>query len=94
MRVRPFIAFIADEEGNVSELLFEATSRRRVKRDVRAWVERTDWGATIVAIEPAVARGRERRDRRLLRVAGITFTVSGLAIAAMMVIGLSLEGGL
>ncbi|MFO7572411.1 MAG: hypothetical protein R6W48_07410 [Gaiellaceae bacterium] len=94
MRVRPFIAFIADAEGNISEHLFQATTRRRVKRDVRAWVERTDWGATIVAIEPAVVRGREARDRRLLRVAGITFAVSGLTITTMMVIGLSLEGGL
>lgn len=94
MRVKPFIALIADAEGETYEYLFEATTRRRVKRDVREWCERTGWGATIVAIKPAVVHRGEARGHRLLRVAGITFAVSGVTITVAMVIGLSLEGAL
>lgn len=93
MRMKPFIAVIADAEGGTHEYLFQATTRRRVKRDVREWVKRTDWGATIVAIEPAVEHRREARGRRLLRVTG-TFAVSGITITTMMIVGLSLKGAL
>jgi hypothetical protein len=92
MRERPFIALISDADGVTGEYVFTATTRRRVKRDVREWCERTDWGATIVAIKPAVASGSGARGHRLLRVAGITFAVSGITIAALMIVGLTLEG--
>ena len=94
MRVKPFIALIADAEGETYEYRFEATTRWRVKRDVREWCERTDWEATIVAIKPAFAHRGEARVHRLLRVASITFVVSGVAIAIAMAIGLRLEGAL
>ena len=94
-REKPFIALIADADGETYEYLFEATTRWRVKRDVRGWCERTDWGATIVAIKPAVGQhGGETRGHRLVRVAGITFVVSGIPITIAMMIGLSLEGAL
>ena len=55
MRMKPFIAFITDtERRGTREYLFYATTRRRVERDVREWCKRTDWGATVVAIEPGV----------------------------------------
>jgi hypothetical protein len=38
--------------------------------------------------------GRGARGHRLVRVAGITFAVSGITIAATMVVGLTLEGAL
>ena len=94
MRLKPFIALIADAEGETYEYRFEATTRRRVKRDVREWCERTDWGATIVAVKPAVVHREEARGHRLVRVAGITFVVSGIAITIAMAIGLRLEGAL
>ena len=77
-----------------SEYVFGARTRRRVKRDVHEWCERTAWGATIVAIKPIVASGSGARGHRLLRVACITFAVSGITIAAMMIAGLTLEGAL
>ena len=84
MREKVFVALIADAEGVTAEYVFKATNRGRVKRDVREWCERTDWGATIVAIRPAVVSGRGARGHRLLRVAGITFVVSAVTIAATM----------
>lgn len=94
VRAKPYIAFIADAEGDTHEYLFEGTTRRGVRRDVREWVERTDWAVGIVAIERAVAHGQKPRGRRLVRVASVTFAVSGITIAATMIIGLSLEGAL
>ena len=94
MREKPFVALIKDAEGLTAEYVFKATTRRRVERDVGEWCKRTDWGATIVAIQPAVMSGRRARGHRLVRVAGITFAVSGITIAATMIIGLTLEGAL
>lgn len=94
MREKPFVARIKDAEGVTGEYIFKATTRRRVKRDVREWCKRTDWGATIVGIRPAVMSGRRASGHRLLRVAGITFAVSGITIAATMIVGLTLEGAL
>ena len=94
LREKPFIALIADAEGETYQYVFEATSRWRVKRDVRGWCERTDWGATIVAIKPAVAHRGEAGGHRLMRVASITFAVSGITITIAMMIGLSIEGAL
>jgi hypothetical protein len=85
---KPFIALIKDAEGMTGEYIFKATTRRRVRRDVREWCKRTDWGATIVAIEPAAVSGGITRGHRLLRVAGITVAVSGVTIATMMIAGL------
>ena len=86
--VKPFIAVISDADGETYEYLFESTSRKRVKRNVREWCEQTDWGATIVAIRPHTG------GQRLLRITGITFAVSGITITVAMIIGLTLEGAL
>jgi hypothetical protein len=94
MREKPFIAVIAHPEGEIYEYLFEGRSRREVKRDVRAWCQRTSWGATIVEIRPSVALSQDAEGHRLLRVAGVTFGVSGITITVAMIIGLSLEGAL
>jgi hypothetical protein len=79
MRVKPFIALIADSEGGTHEYLFQATTRRRVERDVREWVKRTDWGATIVAIEPAVG------DRTAARSSPARLLVDAVAGTGRMV---------
>ena len=117
MRVKPFIARIADAEGTTGEYVFRARTRRRAKRDVREWCTRTDWGATIVSINRGRAPGERARGRtdwgativwinsggvpgkrarghRLLRVAGVTFAVSGVTIATLMIVGLTLDGAL
>jgi hypothetical protein len=94
MRVKAYIASVADAEGVTSTYLFEARTRMRVKRDVREWVKRTDWAATIVGIERAVDHRHRTSARRMLRVAGITFAVAGSTIMTIMIIGLSLEGAL
>lgn len=61
MRKRPYIAFIWDPGARtVGEYIFHGRSRRQVERDVREWCKRTDWGATIVAIERAVVPGVTR----------------------------------
>ena len=60
MREKSFVALIKDAEGVTGEYIFKATTRRRVKRDVREWCKRTDWGATIVAIRPDVMSRNER----------------------------------
>lgn len=94
MRVKPFIVCIADAEGATATYVFRARTRRRAERDVREWCKRTDWGATIVAIESARFPGSGMRGHRLLRVASITFAVSGITIATTMIVGLTLEGAL
>ena len=94
MRVQRYIAVIADAHGTTGAYVFRARTRRRAKRDAREWCERTDWGATIVSIKAARVPEPRSAGGRLLRVAGITFAASGITIAGMMVIGLSLEGAL
>ena len=94
MREKPFIVLISDAEGMSGEYIFKAKTRRRVNRDVREWCKRSDWGATVVAIRPAVVSGGGARGHRLLRVAGITFAVCGVTIAATMIVGLMVEGAL
>jgi hypothetical protein len=117
MRVKPFIARVADAEGTTGEYVFRARTRRRAKRDVREWCTRTDWGATIVSVKRARVPGKRAKRRtewggtivwmdpsgvpgqratghRLLRVAGVTFAVSGVTIATLMIVGLTLDGAL
>jgi hypothetical protein len=94
MRAKPFIARIADAEGTTGEYVFRARTRRRAKRDVREWCTRTDWEATIVSINRGRSPGKRARGHRLLRVAGVTFAVSGVTIATLMIVGLTLEGAL
>jgi hypothetical protein len=94
MWVKRYIAVVADTEGLTSRYVFTARSRRGAKREAREWAARTDWGATLVEINPVVDQGLGARGHRLLVVAGYTLVVSGTTITAMMIIGLSLEGAL
>jgi hypothetical protein len=94
MRVKRYIAVVVDTEGVTSRYVFTARSRRRAKREAREWAERTEWGATLLRITPAVDEGLGAKGLRLLRVAAITLVACGTAITAMMIIGLGLEGAL
>jgi hypothetical protein len=94
MRPRAYIAKVADPEGATHEYRFDARTRRGARRQAREWVACTDWDATLVGIEREVNPRWGARHRRLLAVAGVTFVASGIAISAIMIIGLSLEGGL
>ena len=55
---------------------------------------RTDWGATIVLINQVGVPEKRARGLRLLRVTGVTFAVSGVTIATLMIVGLTLDGAL
>jgi hypothetical protein len=94
MRLKPYIATVVDPEGDTHQYLFDARTLRGARRQAREWVARTDWGASFVGIEPGIGSRRHARHRRLMAVAGVTLVVSGTTIAALMLIGLSLEGAL
>ena len=97
MRIRPFkryFAAVSDADGVTYDYVFTATSRRRAKREAREWVSRTEWDATFVRITGQVDPGWEAKGLRLLAVAGLTLVVSGTTIAAMMIVGLRLEGAI
>ena len=66
----------------------KARSRRDAERYAREWVATTEWSASLVDVSPV------DEPRSLLTVAATTLVVSGFAITAAMVIGLSLEGAL
>ena len=87
-RLRQYIAVIRHPDGATDHYVFTATSRRRAKADARVCA--AGWDVTIVEIKRADAA----KARRLLAVAGVTFVVSGTMIAAMMLVGLKLEGAL
>jgi hypothetical protein len=82
---------VTDAEGGMHQYFLKAKSLRHAKRQAREWVAGTTWSATLVWVRPEADQGSARR---LLAVAGVTFAVSGLTIAAAMIIGLSLEGAL
>jgi hypothetical protein len=80
---------VTDAEGVTHQYVLKARSLRYAKRQAREWVKRAEWTATLAWVRPA---GHQGSARRLLAVAGATFVVSGLAISAAMIVGLSLEG--
>jgi hypothetical protein len=82
---------VMDAEGVTHPYFLKARSLRHAKRQAREWVARTEWAKTVVWVKPAVDGSSPRG---LLAVAGLTFVVSGIAITAAMIIGLSLEGAL
>jgi hypothetical protein len=90
-KLKPYWVVVRDSDGNESQYLFDAPSRRRARADARRWATRTSWNPTLIEITPGV---RHPDARRLLAVAGVTFVVSSTAILAAMVIGLGLEGAL
>ena len=92
MRLKGYIAVVADAEGAISTYRFDARTRRGAKRQAREWVARTDWAATFIGIERPVQHRSGTKGRRLLAIGGITFAAAGIAISTLMIIGLSLEG--
>jgi hypothetical protein len=92
VRLRGYIAVVADAEGAISTYRFDARTRRGAERQARQWVTRTDWPATFIRIERPVQHPRATRGRRLLAIGGIRFVTAGFAISTLMIIGLSLEG--
>lgn len=90
-KLKPYWVVVRDSNGNESQYIFDAPSRRRARADARRWAARTSWSPTLVAITPGF---QHVGARRLLAVAGVTFVVCGTTILAAMVIGLSLEGAL
>jgi hypothetical protein len=90
-KLRPYWVVVRDSNGNESQYLFHAPSRRRARADARRWAAKTSWSPTLVAITPGF---RPVDVRRLLAVAGVTFVVSGATMLAAVVIGLTLEGAL
>ncbi len=88
MRLRAYIAKVADHEGATHRYLFDARTRRGARRQARKWVAGTNWDATLVGIAPGWKP--EVGHRRLLAVAGVTLGVAGITISALMIIGLSL----
>ena len=94
MRIKRYIATVADAEGLISQYVFTARTRRGARSQAREWVKRTDWGATFVRIERVIDAEVGARGLRLLHVAGLTLIASGTTISAMMIIGLRIEGAL
>lgn len=84
-RHKKYLVFIEDERGGTHRYFFTASSRRRAKKDAKDWV-----GEALVGVEQAEVG----KARRLLALAAVTFAVGGAAIAAMMIVGLRLEGAL
>ena len=85
-RLRQYVAVFRHPDGVTDKYVFTATSRRRAKAD--AQVCAAVWDVTLVEITPAEAT----QGRRLLALAGVTLVVSGTTIAAVMLVGLKLEG--
>lgn len=97
MKLRPFTAELVDAEGVTYDYAVEARTRRGAERKMRRWVaEEEEWGSnwTLKGFKVSTGNRRIERARRLLVVAGVTFGVAGPTIAAVMLIGLSLEGAL
>jgi hypothetical protein len=93
-RAKQYVVSVTDAEGITREYVcLWKSSRRRAKAEAQSYWG-VHWGATRVEVRRAyeAASGRLVDVRRLLTVAGVTFVVSGVAIAALMFIALSLEG--
>ena len=87
-RLRQYVVVIRDPDGFTRPYAVSATSRRRAEANARAWTAESD--VTLVEIYPAHPAG----GHRLLAVAGVAFAVGATTIAAMMLVGLRLEGAL
>ena len=87
-RFRQYNAVLRHPDGVTHDYVFTATSRRRAKAEARVCA--AGWSMTLVEIKPADASSA----RRLLAVAGVALAVSSTTIAAMMLVGLRLEGAL
>jgi hypothetical protein len=94
MKEKPFRMVVMDAEGGTHSYHFKARSGRHAKREACEWVARVEWATSLVEVTPVVEHRRWTRSHRLLALGTLTFVVSGATIAAMMIIGLSLEGAL
>jgi hypothetical protein len=92
-RVKRYVVSVTDAEGITREYVFWERSRRRAKAKAQSYWGA--WGATLVEVSTYVAAsGRLGDVRRLFTLAGLTFAVAGVTIAAMMLVSLRLEGAL
>jgi hypothetical protein len=94
MKVRPFIAVVMDAEGITHDYVFKASDARHAEREARECLAQSERATTLVGITPMADDRRRGRSRRLLALGTFVFVVSGATIAAMLIIGLSLEGAL
>jgi hypothetical protein len=85
---RSFVVTVLGTDGHTHTGYAKAKNLREARRDARDWVQTTDWSASLVDVTPV------DESSRLLAVAATTFVVAGSAIAAAMLVGLSLEGAL
>jgi hypothetical protein len=95
-RAKQYVVSVTDAEGITREYEFYRTSsRRRAKAEAQNYWG-VHWGATRVEVRRAHqgASARLVDVRRLLAVAGLTFVVSGVTIAALMFVALGIEGSL
>ena len=89
-RFKNYIALVQDAEGVSYQYVSTAESRQHAENEARESLE--EWGATLVGMTPV--EDRPVGPRRLARLAALTAVVFGVGIAAMMFIGLSIEGAL
>ena len=85
-RVKQYVVSVMDAQGVTHEYFYWHTSRRRVKAEAAR-----NWEDGFVKCRQARQRAS---GRRLLTVAGTTFAVGGVTIAAAMAIALSLQGAI
>jgi hypothetical protein len=94
MKERSFMVLVMDDEGVTHEFFFWARSGRHARRAARRWMAHVEWAKTIVGVTPMDGHAQRASGRRLLAVGAFTFAASGVTIAAMMILALSLQGAL
>ena len=93
-RLNKYVAVVVDAKGVTSEYLYTSTAGSRGDAEEEARESLRQQGGTLVEMTPVAENGSGAQGRRLLVVAGFTFVLCGTAIAATMIIGLTLEGAL
>jgi hypothetical protein len=87
-RVKRYLVSVRDTDGAMREFHVSHTSRRGAYAAAKQHFE-CYWGMSVVRCRPEHER---IRGRRLLVIAGTTFAVAGVTMAAAMIFALSLEG--
>jgi hypothetical protein len=94
MKERSFMVLVMDDEGVTHKHFFWAKSGRHARRAARRWMAHVEWATTIVGVTSMGGHAQRGSARRLLAVGAFMFAVSGVTIAAMMILALSLQGAL
>jgi hypothetical protein len=89
-----YIAAVMDARGVTYEYAYASWARSREAAEAEARRSASESGGTLVALTSVEEPEGRPPARRLLFVAGVTFLVSGTAIAATMLVGLRLQGAL